>query len=106
MLSAKGKVIGMLARFFHAATGLLLRGGRIDELLNVLRHVAALDTLQVVQVVCCCLGSTYVLHRHGVDRAGYPKQVGNGSAALLDCAYAAGPASSRHAPTAWSILCW
>ena len=93
----------MLVGFFHATDGLLLRDGRVDELLNVLRHVAMLVTLQVVQLICCRLESMYVLHGRGVDRAVYPKHADDGSRALSGRAYAAGPPAAGVLPTVWSI---
>ena len=87
----------MRARLWHAAAGFLLRGSRVDELLNALYHAATFVTLQVVQLICCRLGSAYVLLGHGVDWAVGPQHAGNSGTMLFDSAQAARPASSRRA---------
>ena len=97
LLSARGWVLNPLAGSFCAAAGFLLRGSRVNELLNALRHGATLVALEVVELISCLLGGSYVLRGRGVDRAVYPEYAGDRSAALPDRADAAGPASSRHA---------
>ena len=93
----RGEVLNPLAGLFCMAAGFLLRGRRVDKLLNALRHVATLVALQVVQLVCCRLGSMYALHRHGIDRTVYSKHAGDSAAPLPDRACATGPSSSRRA---------
>ena len=72
MLLARVQVLNPMVKIFCSTDGFLLRSSRIDKLLNALRHVAMLIALQVVQLVCCRLGSAYVLHGRGVNRAVYP----------------------------------
>lgn len=45
MLLAKGRVLNPLAGLFCTAAGFLLRGIRVDNLLNAPRHVAMLIAL-------------------------------------------------------------
>ena len=86
MLLSRGWVLNPLVKLFSATAGFLLGSSRINKLLNALRHIATLIALQVVQLICCRLGSTYVLHGRGVDRAVGPEDASDGGAALSDCA--------------------
>ena len=78
------KVVVLPLRCLCAAAGLVLRGSRVEEPLDSLRHQAALFALEVVQLVRRRLGGLNVLHRCGVHTAICPEQVGDGHAALLD----------------------
>ena len=81
----------MSLRRLRAAAGFVLRGSRFEEPLDSLRHQAALFALEVVQLVRRRLGGSNILRRRSVHRATCPEQVGDGHAALLDRAKAAGP---------------
>ena len=94
------RVIVWLLRRLRAAAGLVLRGGRVEEPLDSLHHEAALFALEIVQLVCRFLGGSDVLRWCSVHRAACPKQVGEGYAALLDRAKAAGPAGAGEPPKA------
>ena len=41
---------------FSTRVSLLRHSGRVEELLDALRHAATLVSLQVIQLVCCRLG--------------------------------------------------
>ena len=85
------KVVVLPLRRLCAAAGLVLRGSRIEEPLDLLRHQTVLFALEVVQLVRRLLGGSNVLRWCSIHRATCPKQVGDGYAALLDRAKAAGP---------------
>ena len=85
------KVVVLPLRRLWAAAGLVLRGSRVEEPLDSLHHQAAFFALEIVQLVRRRLGGSNVLHRCSVHRASCPEQVGDGYAALLDRAKAAGP---------------
>ena len=85
------KVVVWPLRRLRAAAGLVLHGGRVEEPLDSLHHEAALFALEIVQLIRRCLGGSDVLRRGSVHRATCPEQVGDGYAALLDRAKAAGP---------------
>ena len=89
------KVVDGPLRRFRVATGLVLRGGRVEEPLDSLHHEAAFFALEIVQLVRRCLGGSDVLCWCSVHRAACPKQVGDGYAALPDRAKAAGPHRGR-----------
>ena len=80
-----------------AAAGLVLLSSRVEESLDALRHLATLFALELVQLFCCRLGSSYIFRGRGIDGAICPEQVGDGHAALLDRAKAAGPCRGRRA---------
>ncbi len=97
LISAWRRVAVLSLRRLGAAAGLILCGSRVEELLDSLCHQAALFALEVVQLVRHRLGGSNVLRRRGVHRAICPEQVGDGHAALLDRAKAAGPCRGRRA---------
>ena len=66
------------------AADIILRGGRVEELLNLLRHYAALFAFKVVELVCRHLGGTDILCGRGIHRAISPEEVGDCRAALSD----------------------
>ena len=74
----------MALRRLGAAAGIILRGSRVEELLNSLRHYAALFAFEVVELVCCRLGGTDILCGRGIHRAISPEEVGDCRAALSD----------------------
>ena len=84
LVSAGRRVIILSLRRLCAATGLVLRGGRVEELLNSLRHYAALFAFEVVELVCRRLGGTDILCGRGIHRAISPEEVGDCRAALSD----------------------
>ena len=80
------RVVVWPLRRLRAAAGLVLRGSRVEEPLDSLRHQAALFALEVLQLIRRRLGGSNVIRRRGVYRAICPEKVGDGHAALLDCA--------------------
>ena len=74
----------MALRRLGAAAGIILRGSRVEELLNSLRHHAALFALEVVELVCRRLGGTNILCGRGIHSAVSPEEVGDCRAALSD----------------------
>ena len=91
------KVIVWPLRRLRAAAGLVLCGGRVEEPLDSLHHEAALFALEIVQLIRRCLGGSDVLRWRGIHGAASPKQAGDGYAALLNRAKAAGPCRGRRA---------
>ena len=91
------KVIVLPLRRLCVEAGLVLHGSRVEEPLDSLHHQAALFAREVVQLVRRRLGGSNVLRRCSVHRASCPEQVGDGYAALLDRAKAAGPSSGWRA---------
>ena len=91
------KVVDGPLRRLRAAAGLVLRGGRVEKPLDSLHHEAAFFALEIVQLVRRCLGGSDVLCWCSVHRAVFPKQVGDGYAALPDGAKAAGLCRGRRA---------
>ena len=45
---ARREVLSLQAGFHHAAASFFLRGGRVEELLDMIRHAAAPVALQVI----------------------------------------------------------
>ena len=78
------KVVVLPLRRLRAAAGLVLRGGRVEKLLDSLHHEAAFLALEVVPLVRRCLGGSDVLRWCSVHGAACPEQVGDGYAVLLD----------------------
>ena len=74
----------MALRRLGAAAGIILRGNRVEELLNSLRHYAALFAFEVVELVCRRLGGTDILCGRGIHRAISPEEVRDCRAALSD----------------------
>ena len=74
----------MALRRLGAAAGTILRGGRVEELLNSLHHYAALFAFEVVELVCRHLGGTDILCGRGIHREISPEEVGDCRAALSD----------------------
>ena len=74
----------MALRRLSAVAGIILRGSRVEELLNSLRHYAALFAFEVVELVCRRLGGTDILCGRGIHRAISPEEVGDCRAALSD----------------------
>ena len=72
----------MALRCLGAAAGIILRGSRVEELLNLLRHYVALFAFEVVELVCRRLGGADVLCGRGIHRAISPKEVGDCRTAL------------------------
>ena len=91
------RVVVWPLRCLRAAAGLVLRGGRVEEPLDSLHHEAALFALEIVQLIRRCLGGSDVLRWHGIHGAANPKQAGDGYAALLNRAKAAGLCRGRRA---------
>ena len=89
------RVVVRPLRCLHAAAGLVLRSGRVEEPLDSLHHEVALFALKIVQLIRRCLGGSDILRRCSVHGAASPKQAGDGYAALLDRAKAAGPCRGR-----------
>ena len=81
----------------RAGAGLVLRGGRVEEPLDSLHHEAVLFTLEIVWLIRRCLGGSDVPRWRGIHGAASPKQAGDGYAALLNRAKAAGPCRSWRA---------
>ena len=84
MVSARRWVVVLALRRLGAAAGTILRGGRVEELLNSLRHYAALFAFEVVKLVCHRLGGMDILCGRGVHRATSPEEVGDCRAVLSD----------------------
>ena len=97
MILAWGRLIVSSGWDFSMAGGLVLRGSRVQELLDSLRHEAALVAVAFVQLIRYRLGGPDVLRRRGVDGALYPEHAGDGRAMLPNCAEAARPLRSRRA---------
>ena len=81
----------------RAAAGLVLHGGRVEKPLDSLHHEAMFFALEIVQLIRRCLVGSDVLLWCSIHGAASPKQAGDGYAALLDCAKAAGPCRGRRA---------
>lgn len=84
LISARRWVVVLALRRLDAATSIILRGSRVEELLNSLRHYAALFAFEVVELVCRRLGGTDIIYGRGVHRAISPEEVGDCRAALSD----------------------
>ena len=84
LVSAWRRVVVLSPRRLCAAAGLVLRGSRIEEPLDSLRHQAALFALEVVELIRRRLGGADILRRHGIHRAIGPEQIGDGHAVLPD----------------------
>ena len=84
LVSARRWVVVLALRRLGAAAGIILHGGRVEELLNSLRHYAALFAFEVVELVCRRLGGTDILCGRGIHRAISPEEVGDCRAALSD----------------------
>lgn len=97
LTAGEGVIFVLHAGFHYAAASFLLRGGRVEELLEARRHVMMLVALQMVQFVCRRLGGVQVLHRSGVDWAFGSQHASNGRATLPNCACSARLANSRRA---------
>ena len=82
LVSARRWVIVLALRRLGMAAGIILRGGRIEELLNSLCHYAALFAFEVVELVCRRLGGTDILCGRGIHRAIGPEEVGDCRATL------------------------
>ena len=95
MILAWGRLIVLSGWDFSAAGGLVLHGSHVEELLDSLRHVAALVAVVFVQLIRHRLGGPDVLCRRGVNRAFRPKHAGDGRTMLSNHAEAARPLRSR-----------
>ena len=84
MVSARRWVVVLVLQHLGAAAGVILRGSLVEELLNSLRHDAALFAFEVVELVCRHLGGTDILCGCGIHRAIRPEEVGDCRAALSD----------------------
>ena len=76
MVSAWGRLVVSSGWDFGAAGGLVLRGSHVQELLDLLRHVAEFVTVVLVQLIRYRLGGPDVLCRRGVDGAFFPEHAG------------------------------
>ena len=81
----------MALRCLGAAAGIILHGSHVGEVLNSLRHYAALFAFEVVDLVCRRRGNTDILCERGIHMAISPEEVSDCRAALsaLFCAAAA-----------------
>ncbi|XP_037474092.1 probable flavin-containing monooxygenase 1 [Triticum dicoccoides] len=95
MISAWGRLVVSSGWVFSAAGSLVLRGCRVQELLDSFFHVAELVAVVLVQLIRYRLGGLDVLCRHGIDGVLYPEHGGDGRAMLSNCAEAARPPTSR-----------
>ena len=84
LVSARRWVVVFVLQHLGAAAGVILRGSRVEELLNSLRHHAALFALEVVELVYRRLGGTDILCRRGIHRAISPEEVGDCRSTLSD----------------------
>ena len=97
MISAWGWLVVSSGWIFSAAGGLMLRGSRVQELLDSLCHVAEFVAVVLVQLIRYRLGGPDVLCTRGIDGALRPEHAGDGHATLPYCAEVARPLRSRSA---------
>ena len=82
LVAARRWVVVLSLRRLSAAARIILRGSRVEELLNSLSHYAALFAFEVVELVCRRLGGMDILCGRGIHRAIGPEEVGDCRAAL------------------------